>query len=71
MWMQLDNVISLSRSTPPSHFAEDDSKPSNVLHYRVQFSVKPPSSAIFEGVVIEDEDTGGLTVLNDIERNNR
>ena len=72
--MELDAIKSFSLSLPPADLTIDNRQPSlksGVFHYRVQFSVKAPSNALFEGVVVQEKSSGSLNVLNDIERNNK
>uniref|UniRef100_A0AC35GA97 Uncharacterized protein n=1 Tax=Panagrolaimus sp. PS1159 TaxID=55785 RepID=A0AC35GA97_9BILA len=72
--MELDSIKSISLSLPPSKLSLDELQPSlkgDLYHYRIQFQVKPPSNAIFEGIVVKNKFSGEMKVLNDIERNNR
>uniref|UniRef100_A0A7E4V535 Sulfatase domain-containing protein n=1 Tax=Panagrellus redivivus TaxID=6233 RepID=A0A7E4V535_PANRE len=72
--MTLAAVKSVSLSIPPKKLALDAGQPSlktDLLHYRINFEVNPPSKALLEAVVVANRVTGVKTLLGDIERNNR
>ena len=65
---------SLSMSLPSQHMALNENDPnlrSLILSYRIQFTVKPPSNALLEGVVYKNKVTGEISISPDIERNNK
>ncbi|KAK0407693.1 hypothetical protein QR680_003536 [Steinernema hermaphroditum] len=74
--VELARITSATVQLPPDQLVKDrhyDGIVSNglILSYRISFQAKAPSSAILEGSVVKDLESGEWKVTGEIERNNK